>query len=72
MALAHSEEFKRDAVRIALTSGLTCRQASSMIEAGTTSADVVDFFMALLSFRWNQHPEPTDSRRATPTSHFQQ
>ena len=43
-----------------------------MIAAGTTAADVVDFFMALLSFRWIQHPEPTGSRRATPTSHFQQ
>jgi len=28
--------------------------------------------MALLSFRWIQHPEPISSRRATPTSHFQQ
>ena len=50
----------------------TSCQASSMIAAGTTVADVVDFFMALLSFRWIQHPEPTGSGRATPTSHFQQ
>ena len=50
----------------------TSCQASSMIAAGTTAADVVGFFMALLSFRWIQHPEPAGSRRATPTSHFQQ
>jgi len=28
--------------------------------------DVIAFLMALLSFSWNQHPEPTGSRRATP------
>nr|QJX11752.1 hypothetical protein [Klebsiella pneumoniae] len=29
MSLKHSDEFKRDAVRIALTSGLTRRQVAS-------------------------------------------
>ncbi|HEX7532238.1 MAG TPA: NAD(P)H-dependent oxidoreductase, partial [Methyloceanibacter sp.] len=36
------------------------------------AVDVIAFFMALLSFSWNQHPEPTGSRRATPLLHFQQ
>jgi len=31
-----------------------------------TAVDVIAFLMALLSFSWNQHPEPTGSRRATP------
>ncbi|PHQ97089.1 MAG: hypothetical protein COB39_10890 [Marinosulfonomonas sp.] len=34
MAAKHSEEFKRDAVHIALTSGLTHRQASSDLGGG--------------------------------------
>ncbi len=37
MALGHSEEFKRDAVRIALTSGLTRRQASSDLGVGMST-----------------------------------
>ena len=37
MASAHSEEFKRDAVRIALTSGLTRRQASSDLGVGMST-----------------------------------
>jgi len=37
MASAHSEEFKRDAVRIALTSGLTRRQASSDLGIGMST-----------------------------------
>ena len=40
--------------RSSLTSCQACDDAA---------ADVVDFFMALLSFRWIQHPEPTGSRR---------
>ena len=34
MAATHSEEFKRDAVRIAQTSGLTRRQVSSDLGIG--------------------------------------
>jgi len=37
MALGHSEEFKRDAVRIALTSGLTRRQASTDLGVGMST-----------------------------------
>ena len=37
MASTHSEEFKRDAVRIALTSGLTRRQASSDLGVGMST-----------------------------------
>ena len=37
MAAKHSEEFKRDAVRIALTSGLTRRQASSDLGVGMST-----------------------------------
>ena len=37
MAPKHSEEFKRDAVRIALTSGLTRRQASSDLGVGMST-----------------------------------
>jgi hypothetical protein len=37
---------------------------------GKAVAVVILLFMALLSFRWNQHPEPTGSRRATPPSFF--
>lgn len=37
MASAHSEEFKRDAVRIALTSGLTRRQVSSDLGVGMST-----------------------------------
>jgi transposase len=37
MASAHSEEFKRDAVRIALTSGLTRWQASSDLGIGMST-----------------------------------
>src|ERR1700724_3678776 len=49
----------------------TCCQASSTIVAGKTPTAVLDLSMAL-SPSWIQHPEPTGSRRATPTSHFQQ
>jgi transposase-like protein len=34
MAAIHSDEFKRDAVRIALTSGLTRRQGASDLGVG--------------------------------------
>lgn len=34
MSLKHSDEFKRDAVRIALTSGLTRRQVASDLSIG--------------------------------------
>ena len=37
MAPKHSEEFKRDAVRIALTSGLTRQQASSDLGVGMST-----------------------------------
>lgn len=37
MALQRTEEFKRDAVRIALTSGLTRRQASSDLGIGMST-----------------------------------
>ena len=37
MASTHSEEFKRDAVRIALTSGLTRRPASSDLGVGMST-----------------------------------
>ena len=37
MALGHSEEFKRDAVRIALTSGLTRRQTSTDLGVGMST-----------------------------------
>ena len=37
MASLHSEEFRRDAVRIALTSGLTRRQASSDLGVGMST-----------------------------------
>jgi len=37
MASKHSEEFKRDAVRMALTSGLTRRQVSSDLGIGLST-----------------------------------
>jgi transposase len=37
MANGHSEEFKRDAVRIALTSGLTRRQVTSDLGMGVST-----------------------------------
>lgn len=37
MANGHSEEFKRDAVRIALTSGLTRRQVASDLGMGLST-----------------------------------
>jgi len=37
MAPKHSEEFKRDAVSIALTNGLTRRQASSDLGVGMST-----------------------------------
>lgn len=37
MAATHSDEFKRDAVRIALTSGLTRRQVASDLGAGLST-----------------------------------
>ena len=37
MANGHSEEFKRDAVRIALTSGLTRRQVASDLGMGVST-----------------------------------
>jgi transposase len=37
MAAIHSEEFKRDAVRIALTSGLTRRQVASDLGIGLST-----------------------------------
>ena len=37
MAHGHSEEFKRDAVRIALTSGLTRRQVASDLGMGVST-----------------------------------
>ena len=37
MAARHSDEFKRDAVRIALSSGLTMRQAASDLGIGLST-----------------------------------
>ncbi|MGM3860816.1 transposase, partial [Salmonella sp. NW375] len=37
MSLKHSDEFKRDAVRIALTSGLTRRQVASDLSIGLST-----------------------------------
>ena len=37
MATIHSDELKRDAVRIALTSGLTRRQVASDLGAGLST-----------------------------------
>jgi transposase len=37
MAARHSDEFKRDAVRIALTSGLTTRQVASDLGIGLST-----------------------------------
>ena len=37
MAAIHSDEFKRDAVRIATTSGLTRRQVSSNLGVGLST-----------------------------------
>ena len=37
MANGHSEEFKRDAVRIAMTSGLTRRQVASDLGVGVST-----------------------------------
>jgi transposase len=37
MAARHSDEFKRDAVRIALTSGLTIRQVASDLGIGLST-----------------------------------
>lgn len=37
MATIHSDEFKRDAVRIALTSGLTRRQVASDLGVGLST-----------------------------------
>lgn len=39
MAEQHSGEFKRDVVRIALTSGLTRRQVASDLDVGLSSCD---------------------------------
>lgn len=39
MAAIHSDEFKRDAVRIALTSGLTRRQVASDLGIGLSTLD---------------------------------
>jgi transposase len=38
MAYKHNEEFKREAVRIALTSGLTRRQVASDLGIGVFNA----------------------------------
>lgn len=39
MANGHSEEFKRDAVRIALTSGLTrCQVAPNLLDQGVSAS----------------------------------
>ncbi|MBX8785473.1 transposase, partial [Ochrobactrum sp. GRS2] len=37
MSLKHSDEFKRDAVRIAFTSGLTRRQVASDLSIGLST-----------------------------------
>lgn len=37
MSLKHSDEFRRDAVRIALTSGLTRRQVASDLSVGLST-----------------------------------
>src|SRR5450759_2507863 len=50
----------------------TSCQASSTIAPAPMAADVVIFFMALLSFVGFDTPSLTGSRRATPTSQFQQ
>jgi transposase len=39
MAAIHSDEFQRDAVRIALTSGLTRRQVASDLGIGLSTLD---------------------------------
>lgn len=39
MTAIHSDEFKRDAVRIALTSGLTLRQVASDLGIGLSTLD---------------------------------
>src|ERR1019366_812580 len=50
----------------------TSCQASSTIAPVPMAADVLIFFMALLSFVGFDTPSLTGSRRATPTSQFQQ
>ena len=56
MASKHSEEFKRDAVRMALTSGLTRRQVSSDLGIGLSTLN-----KWVTAFRESETPSLPDS-----------
>ena len=49
MATKHNEEFKREAVRMALTSGLTRRQVANDLSIGHSTLA-----------KWIQHSKPDD------------
>ena len=49
MATIHTEEFRREAVRIALTSGLTRRQVATDFKIGHSTLS-----------KWIQHSKPAD------------
>ena len=49
MATIHTEEFRREAIRIALTSGLTRRQVAADLKIGHSTLA-----------KWIQHSKPTD------------
>ena len=55
MATKHSEEFKRDAVRMALTSGLSRRQLSSDLGVGLSSLN-----------KWVRHSREDDDVPSCP------
>jgi hypothetical protein len=48
MARRHSEEFRREAVRIALTSGLSRRQVASDLGIGFFSQKAAQVFSAII------------------------
>jgi transposase len=49
MAKIHNDEFRREAVRIALTSGLTRRQVAADLKVGHSTLA-----------KWIQHSKPSD------------
>lgn len=49
MAKMHNDEFRREAVRIALTSGLTRRQVAADLKVGNSTLA-----------KWIQHSKPND------------
>ena len=62
MSLKHSDEFKRDAVRIALTSGLTRRQVASDLSIGLST---LGKWIASISDETNRTDAPEIEQRTT-------